>query len=158
MTVTDYDVKNAVKNTRNWSSAGTDQIYNFYFKYLTSCYEPLSRLMSDAFANPELIGRSVTSLRTLLIPKTEAPGPGDYRPISIMNNIMKLVSKIILMITKPILLQQNSVSEVQGAFGTNTIGSKELVLLDKVITGQHKNNLNIAWLDVKKAFDSVPHK
>ena len=75
-----------------------------------------------------------------------------------MNNIMTLVSKIILMIIKPIRVQQNSVSEVQGAFGTNTIGSKELVLLDEVITGQHKNNLNIACLDVKKAFDSVTHK
>ena len=39
----------------------------------------------------------------------------------------------------------------------NSIESKELVLLDEVITGQHKSNLNVAWLDVKKAFDSVPH-
>ena len=73
LAVTDSDVKNAVKKTRNWSADGTDQVYNFYFKYLTSCHEPLSMLMTDAFANPELIERSVTSLWTLLIPKTEAP-------------------------------------------------------------------------------------
>ena len=62
------------------------------------------------------------------------------------------------MIIKPIMLQQISVSEVQEAFGTNRIGSKKLVLLDEVITDQYNNNLNIAWLDAKKAFDSVPHK
>ena len=150
-------VKVAVKGTRNWSTAGTDQVYGFWLKYISSCHEPLSRLITEALVNPDTIDESVTSLRTLLIAKTKQPGPGDFRPISIMNNVMKLVSKVILQTIKSILLDARLISEVQGAFGVNSIGSKELVLLDEVITGQHKGNLNLAWLDVKKAFDSVPH-
>ena len=113
--------------------------------------------MTEALVNPDTIDESVTSLRTLLIAKTKQPGPGDFRPISIMNNVMNLVSKMILQTIKSILLDARLISEVQGAFGVNSIGSKELVLLDEVITGQHKGNLNVAWLDVKKASDSIPH-
>ena len=54
------------------------------------------------------------------------------------------------------LVESRVISENQGAFGDNTIGAKELVLLDEVIQGQYKGKLASAWLDVKKAFDSVP--
>ena len=86
------DVKVAVKGTRNWSAAGTDQVYGFWLKYISSCHEALSRLMTEALVNPDTIDESVTSFRTLLIAKTKQPGPGNFRPISIMNNVMKLVT------------------------------------------------------------------
>ena len=75
-----------------------------------------------------------------------------------MSNLLKLSSKIVLAKVRPVLLQKRLISENQGAFGDNTIRSKELVLLDEVIQGQHKGKLATAWLDVKKAFNSVPHK
>ena len=75
-----------------------------------------------------------------------------------MSNLLKLSSKIVLAKVKPVLLQKRLINENQGAFGDNTIGFKELVLLDEVIQGQHKGKLATAWLEVKKAFDSVPHK
>ena len=75
-----------------------------------------------------------------------------------MSNFLKLLSKIVLAKVKPMLMEKRLISENQGVFGDNTIGSKELVLLDEVIQGQHKGKLATAWLDVKKAFDSVPHK
>ena len=75
-----------------------------------------------------------------------------------MSNLPKLLSKIVLTKVKPILLEKRLINENQGAFGNNTIWFKELVLLGEVIQGQYKGKLSTAWLDVKKAFDSVPHK
>ena len=74
-----------------------------------------------------------------------------------MSNVLKLLSKIVLAKVKPALVENRVISENQGAFGDNTVGAKELVLLDEVIQGQYKGKLGSAWLDVKKAFDSVPH-
>ena len=74
-----------------------------------------------------------------------------------MYNVLKLLSKIVLDKVKPALVESRVISENQGAFGDNAVGAKELVLLDEVIQGQYKGKLASAWLDVKKAFDSVPH-
>ena len=74
-----------------------------------------------------------------------------------MSNVLKLLSKIVLAKVKPALVESRVISENRGAFGDNTVGAKELVLLDEVIQMKYKGKLASAWLDIKKAFDSVPH-
>ena len=59
----------------------------------------------------------------------------EYRPITIMSNVFKLLSRIVLSKVKPALMESRVISENQGAFGDNTVDAKELVLLDKVIQG-----------------------
>ena len=71
--------------------------------------------------DPEQLPESVLQLRTLLIPKVSELSVGDYRPITIMSNLPKLLSKIVLVKAKHILLENCLISENQGAFGDNTI-------------------------------------
>ena len=75
-----------------------------------------------------------------------------------MSNVLKLLSKIVLGKVKPALVESRVISENQGAFGDNTVGTKELVLLDKMIQGQYNGKSASAWLDAKKTFDSVPNE
>ena len=93
-----------------------------------------------------------------MIPKVPQSKTGEYRPITIMSNVLKLLSKIFLGKVKPALVESRVIIENQGAFSDNTVGAKELVLLDEAIQGQYKGKLASAWLDAKKAFDSVPHE
>ena len=54
-------------------------------------------------------------------------------------------------------MESRVISENQEAFDGNTVGAKELVLLNEVIQGQYKGKLTSTWFDVKKRFNSVPH-
>ena len=157
LTVSLAEVQAAVRGTRNWSACGRDTIYNFWLKYLPASHLYLARLYSAVLRNPEQPSEHTLQLRTLLIPKVAQPKAGEYRPITIMSNVLKLLSKIVLAKVKPALVESRVISENQGALGDNTVGAKELVLLDEVIQGQYKGKLASAWLDAKKAFDSVPH-
>ena len=155
--ITLADVQAAVNYTCNWSASGRDTIYNFWLEYLASLHLPLARQFTVVLRDPEQLAESVLQLRTLLIPKVSELSVGDYRPITIMSNLPKLLSKIVLVKAKHILLENCLISENQGAFGDNTIWFKEQVLLNEVIQSQHKGKLTTAWLDVKETFDSAPH-
>ena len=157
LTVSLAKVQAGVRGTRNWSACGRDTVYNFWLKYLSASYLHLARLYSVVLRNPEQLSECTLQLRTLLIPKVAQPKAGEYRPITIMSNAFKLLSKIVLGKVKPALVESRVINENPRAFGDNTVGTKELVLLDEVIQGQYKGKLASAWLDVKKVFDSIPH-
>ena len=50
-----------------------------------------------------------------------------------MSNLLKLLNNIVVTKVKLVLLETRLASENQSAFGDNTIGSKERLLLDEVI-------------------------
>ena len=145
-----------MKGTRNWSACGRDTVYNFWLKYLPASHLHLAQLYSAVLRNPEQLSECTLQLRTLLVPKVAQPKAGEYWPITIMSNVLKLLSKIVLGKVEPALAESHVISENQGAFGDNIVGAKELVLLDKVIQGQYKGKLASAWLEVKKVFDTIP--
>ena len=157
LTVSLAEVQAVVRGTRNWSTYGRDTVYNFWLKYLPAPHLHLARLYSTVLRNPDQLSECTLQLRTLLIPKVAQPKAGEYRPITIMSNVLKLLSKIALGKAKPALVERRVISENQGAFGDNTAVGKELVLLDEVIQSQYKGRLASAWLNVKKAFDNTLH-
>ena len=135
LTVSLAEVQTAVRGTRNWSACGRDTVYNFWLKCLPFSLIHLARLYSAVLMNPEQLSECTPQLRTLLIPKVAQPKAGEYRPIIIISNVIKLLSKIVLGKVKPVLVERRVISENQGAFGDNTVGAEELVLLDEVIQG-----------------------
>ena len=151
------EVQAAARGTCNWSACGRDTVYNFWLKYLPSSHLHLERLYLAVLRDPEQLPECTLQLRTLLIPKVAQLKMGEYRLITIMSSVLNLLSKIVLGKVKPALVESRVISENKGAFGDNIIGAKEPVLLDEMIQGQYKGKLASAWLEVKKAFDSVPH-
>ena len=108
-----------MRGTRNWSACGRDTIYNFWLKYLPASHLHLARLYSTVLRNPEQLLEC-----TLLIPKVVQPKAGEYRPITIKSNMLKLLSKIVLSKVKSALVESRVISENQGAFGDNTVNFK----------------------------------
>ena len=149
------EFQDTLKWTRNWSSPGPYQIYNFYFKYITNSQPHLTRQINFFFKGGEEYEELYNS-RTILIPKKDNPEPNEYRPIALLNNILKIITKIINSKMKTTPKVCNFISSNQGAFLNPTLGAKELILMDEVIM---KNNpsLHTIWLDVSKSFDSIDH-
>ena len=124
LTVSLAEVQAAVRGTRNWSACGRDTVYNFWLKYLPTSHLHLARLYSAVLRNPEQLSECTLQLRTPLIPKVAQPKAGECRPIMIISNIFKLLSKIVLGKVKPALVESRVISENQGAFGDNTVDFK----------------------------------
>lgn len=95
--------------------------------------------------------------RTRLIPKkSDAPQPGDYRPITVSSAILRSLHKILARrITNTIPIRQE-----QTAFRPLDGSSLNIYLLDLAIR-YHRANFKpmyMASIDVSKAYDTVTHE
>lgn len=104
-------------------------------------------------------GRLVTGLNSSfisLIPKVENPvGLGDYRPISLVGSVYKVLAKVLSSRLKGVL--PHIISDTQSAFtgGRNILDG--VLIANEVVDGWRKTKRRgvIIKLDFEKAFDSV---
>ena len=154
--ITHDEFVNVIKWCRNWSCPGTDQVYNFYIKYIDSGHNILRKLILDLINNKTGNMQGIFDTRTLLIQKKDEPEEADFRPISLMNNTLKIATKIINNHMKNIIYENNLIDENQCAIGFPTLGTKDAILIDEIIMRENLNSV-VAWIDIQKAFDSISH-
>ena len=101
--------------------------------------------------------------RTVLIMKDPAKGNnvvGNYRPIACLNLLWKLKTGIIADKLYQHLENKNLLLEEQKGCRHACRGTKDQLLIDKAVIRnckRRKTNLNMAWIDFRKACDMVPH-
>ena len=94
--------------------------------------------------------------RTTLIPKKPgAADPGDFRPITVTSVLLRLFHKIIaarLMAAAPLPNKQKGFAPEEGV-------AANILLVQRLLQNARRNfgNLCVAFLDFRKAFDSVGH-
>ena len=94
--------------------------------------------------------------RTTLIPKKPlASEPGDFRPITITSILLRLFNKVLsrrLMAAAPLPLQQKGFAPEEGV-------AANILLIQEILKNatSNKTDLSVAFIDFKKAFDSVGH-
>jgi hypothetical protein len=141
----------------NWKTPGIDKVFNFFIKNLTSLHNSLIQTVSKMIRNPEEAPEWFYI--TYLIPKVEEPeSPAQYRPITCMSNLYKLVTKLVTHEIRDFVEINKILSKNQLGTVRDCQGAKEQALLNKCINTFHSNNLSTMWIDVKKAYDSVDHK
>ena len=156
------DVKGTLKKSHKWKSPGKDKIPNFWLNSLTSVHQPLVNSLNDIMKHPDKMPPWLSDGITYLIPKTkETDNPKNYRPITCLTTTYKLLSAII---TDKIhlFLNENDILPIeQKGCKKNCYGCKDQLMINKAIIETCKkkhHNLSAAWIDYRKAFDSVPHK
>lgn len=161
-TITTEEVKEALKKTTNWKSPGPDHIQNYWYKRLYSTHELMARLLDDLLKNPENTPPFMTTGVTYLLPKTTPAhrDPSKYRPITCLPTLYKLLSGIIAEKIYKHMVSNNLLAEEQKGCRKYSQGCKEQLVVDTIITEDAKKqrkNLFTAYIDYKKAFDSIPH-
>nr|XP_027199818.1 uncharacterized protein LOC113793939 [Dermatophagoides pteronyssinus] len=147
-----------IKYLANWKTPGHDMVYNFFIKKIDSTHQKLSDLIIDAIKNPEKIHQTFYEGTTYLIPKKkESAKPEEFRPITCLPNMYKLISKIVTKIITDILDTNQVISPNQLGTKRGTQGAKEQALINKTINSSNNYQLFTSWIDVKKAYDSVSH-
>ena len=86
--------------------------------------------------------------------------PKNYRPITCLPTVYKIFTSIFASKIYKHLINNNLLATEQNGCRKGSQGCRELLVIDSVVTRQvrkRQRNLSIAWIDYKKAFDSVPH-
>ena len=159
VTVTTEDIQHRANRMRSWAAPGPDMIHAYWLKKLTALHSRLATQMSHLIAegsHPEWL----TTGRTVLIMKDPEKGtvPNNYRPITCLPTTWKLLSGIIAQ-----KVQDHTGSHMDSAqkgIGKDTRGSKHQLLIDRAVARDSKarqTNLSTAWIDYRKAYDSMPH-
>ena len=114
-------------------------------------------ILYNGIACQHKIPKSWKEARTVLIPKTEVPAsPAEYRPISISSYYYRIYTSLLSRrISNSIQLSNRQ----KGFIKADGIRDN-LVLLETLIADSKRtcSNLNLTFMDVKKAFDSVSHE
>ena len=151
--ITEDEIKRAIKTTKPSTAPGPDgrrreDVSALSLERLGWAYNTIL-LLKDV---PQSWARG----RTTLIPKNpEAKEPGDFRPITITSLLLRIYHKILvarLMAAAPLPMEQKGFAPEEGV-------AANILLLQELINSatSNKTNLCVAFIDFKKAFDSVSH-
>ena len=98
---------------------------------------------------------------TILLPKTEeTKTTQNYRPITCLPTMYKVLTSILVDRTYTFLSEHQLLPSEQKGCKRESYGCKDQLLVNKMVLEDCKTrrkNLSTAWIDYKKAFDSVPH-
>ena len=121
--------------------------------------------MAKAYTNitenrTEMLEWLTDSLMILLLKTEETKNPKNYRPITRLPTMYKVLTSILENRTYTFLSAHQLLPSEQKGCKRESYGCKDQLLVNKMIledcrTG--KKNLSTDWTDYKKAFDSVPH-
>uniref|UniRef100_A0A803TH41 Reverse transcriptase domain-containing protein n=1 Tax=Anolis carolinensis TaxID=28377 RepID=A0A803TH41_ANOCA len=161
MEITTEMISKRVQKVKNWTSPGSDQLHGFWLKHLISLHGKMAQQFNEMLQKGS-ISEWLTTGRTYLIQKDPAKGaaPGNYRPITCLPTMFKLLTGIIADRIQDYLEEKNILPDEQKGNKRKSRGTKDQLLIDKMILENCKSrkaNLHMTWIDYKKAFDSLPH-
>ena len=133
--IEEEEVTYAIKKTNNWKSPGKDEIPNFWLKKHTSSqYEHSARNYSNILQKPEEYPSWLTDGVTYLLPKLEeTTKPKNYRPITCLSTLYKILTSIIADRTYKHLEENESLSAEQKGSKKGSYGCKVQLLINKMI-------------------------
>ena len=105
---------------------------------------------------------SLTRGRISLLQKDKSKGnvESNYRPITCLSLMWKLLTGVIADQTYAHLDQEKMLPEEQKGCRTGSRGTNDLLYIDRAAVEEVKSrnkNLAMVWIDYKKAYDMVPH-
>jgi len=150
-----------VSKLRNWASPGPDGIQGFWIKQFPALHQSLLLLFNGMMKNDSCVPSWFPSGRTLLIPKNANTSMAkSFRPITCLNVLYKLWTSCITELMVRHCELNNILHPAQKGCVRGQFGSTDHLLLNSRLWHQVKSksrSMSVAWLDYRKAFDSVPH-
>ena len=160
--ITNAEIDQATKKFQNWKSPGIDKLQNFWWSKLTNLHTCFASILDHVMQNPNESPLWFTTGRTTLIPKKkETRNPSNYRPITCLPVMYKILTSILTSRMKHHIEANNIIPEEQKGCASNSYGTIDQLAINKMImldAINNQRNLSTAWIDYKKAYDSIPHE
>ena len=155
-------LQKVIAKTHNWKAAGSDKIHNYWYKKFYNAHSFLLIHINKFIKYPETMPLFISHGITYMLPKskTDLQNPANYRPITCLQNIYKIITSCISQLIYTHTDQNNILAEQQKGCRKHSKGCKEQLTIDAIVSRQalrRKRNIYTMFIDYKKAFDSVPH-
>ena len=154
------EIKKIATELPNKTSSGPDQISNVLLKEIMGhIVEPLSHIFNQSILNGEFPDSMKLADVVPLYKNKEHYLESNYRPISLLTTISKILEKIVYKCMYEFLVETSQLYENQFGFRSNhscehAIGQMVGRLLKNM---ENKKNSVCVLLDLSKAFDMIEH-
>lgn len=151
------EIKEAFFSLSTNKTSGPDRYSSEFF---TGCWSivgaEVTAAVAEFFSSGKLLKQwNATSL--VLIPKiANAESTSDFRPISCLNTVYKVISKLLSARLQSLL--QKVISNSQSAFMPKRLLAENVLLATELVHGYNRQNIESSGMlkvDLRKAFDSV---
>ncbi|KAL0884326.1 hypothetical protein Bca101_008307 [Brassica carinata] len=154
---TAQDIKDAFFSLPKNKTAGPDGYSSEFFTASWSVVGPeVTEAIQEFFRSGSLL-KQWNAANLVLIPKIpNASHPSQFRPISCLNTIYKVIAKLLASRLKEILPLM--ISKSQSAFLPGRLLAENVLLATDLVNGynnQHISSRGMLKVDLRKAFDSV---
>ena len=154
-------MRSRLSRMANWKSPGCDRIHTYWWKHLTKVHPFLVLAFQDILDGisppPIWFADGVT---TLIFKKGDRSRPENYRPITCLPTVYKAFTAVLGVAMWQHIDNNSILADEQTGCTPGRGGCSDQLLLDKMITAEAQSrhrNLAMAWIDFRKAFDSVAH-
>ena len=157
-TVTVFKV---IKNLKNKSSTGYDDISNRILKGCAMSWLPsITKIVNKSIEEGEVPDGMKKAKVIPLYKKGDHTKMDNYRPVSLLPVISKVLEKIIVNQLELIMDERNLIHGNQFGFKKRTSTIHANIKLSQIITKalNEKKKVGVVLIDVKKAFDSCDHR
>ena len=154
---TSQEIKDAFFSLPSNKASGPDGYTSEFFKVTWSIIGPeVSQAVLEFFSSGSLL-KQWNATTMVLIPKiTNASSTADFRPISCLNTVYKVISKLLATRLKSILPQ--IISQAQSAFMPGRLLAENVMLATDLVQGYNRANTTpraMLKVDLRKAFDTL---
>lgn len=158
--VTQDEIIQTISDLNNTYSAGTDQVQTQFIKASKNAISvPLCHIFNLSIENNYYPASFKINKTIPLHKKGDKTNPANYRGLNITSNIGKILDNLFKSRLNSFLKDSNLISEHQHGFtlgkSTDTASSSILNFIQSKT--HNKNYVLINFLDISRAFDSVPH-
>lgn len=155
------EIRISCSRSPNWKAPGLDKIHMFWLKYFSTLHPIISTLFNEIVNAPSNFPGFLAEGVTYLLPKEgNKSDPKNYRPITCLSVLYKLFTSILHSKIYRHCHINNIIHPEQKGCIKESFGCKEQLVIDSIImnhAAKKCRNLCMAYIDYKKAFDSVPH-
>lgn len=155
----EIEVRAAIWSCEDSKSPGPD---GFNFRFFKECWEivkaDIMRFMEEFHRNGKLV-RGLNPSYIVLIPKKEdSRGLNDFRPISLIGSIYKILAKVLA--GRLCKVMDSIISENQSAFVGNRMIHDGIVILNEAVEEARRRKIERVFfkIDFAKAYDTVDWK
>lgn len=153
-------VENLLKNLPDKDGTSPDDIS---YRFLKKCHISLTPFITELFRLSLDSGKiPIIWKHSIVIPlfkKGDKKDPANYRPISLTCSLCRVLERLIAEKISDFLIENNILSEHQFGFMKKRSTKTQLisVLEDWYNALSGKYNIDCVYIDLKRAFDVIPH-
>ena len=144
-----------------YKSPGPDSLHSYVLKTCASSLaKPLCILFKQSLTTSSIPNDWKCANITPVFKKGSKSKPSNYRPISLTSQVAKILESIVRDTMQDFLLNHDIINPQQHGFrqGKSCFTNLLETFEDLYRAVDEKKGIDIAYLDYRKTFDSVPHQ